>query len=98
MWGKQTRDIEVQIGASHFIVTPRSNVIGALVLADVCHVKNIHLTVFSTGCIYEYESSGEHVIGGKPFTEEDEPNFTGSFYSKTKLSLEKVFKYFVVTI
>lgn len=38
-------------------------------------------------CIYEYDD--EHSIGGKGFTEEDTPNFTGSFYSLTKGMVEK---------
>ena len=68
----------------------RSNIIGALTLADVSYLKGIHLTVFSTGCIYEYDNN-EHAIGGKPFKEEDPPNFSGSFYSGSKIALEKVF-------
>ena len=29
-------------------------------------------------------------MGGKPYTEEDEPNFSGSFYSFTKAKVEAV--------
>ena len=57
-------------------------------LADCCFLKGVHMTNFATGCIYHYDS--EHPIGGKPFTEESEPNFFGSFYSKTKAAVEKV--------
>ena len=32
----------------------------------------------------------EHSIGGKGFTEEDEANFAGSFYSFTKAKVEAV--------
>lgn len=32
--------------------TIRSNVIGTLTLADCCHIKRIHCTVFATGCTY----------------------------------------------
>ena len=39
-------------------------------------------------CIYEYDA--EHTIGGKGFTEDDPPNFTGSYYSDTKGMVEKV--------
>jgi 3,5-epimerase/4-reductase len=45
-----------------------------------------------TGCIYSYDD--EHPIGGKGFTEEDEPNFTGSFYSYTKSMTEKMCKFY----
>jgi dTDP-4-dehydrorhamnose reductase len=69
--------------------TIRTNIIGTLNLADVAYLHSIHMTNFGTGCIYEYDA--EHPMGsGKGFTEEDEPNFTGSYYSKTKILLEKL--------
>lgn len=68
--------------------TVRSNVIGTLNLADQCHELGIHCTVFATGCIYQYDEV--HPIGGKGFTEDDPPNFTGSFYSMTKGHVEPV--------
>jgi len=66
----------------------RANVIGALTLADVCWQRNI--TNFATGCIYHYDDA--HTIGGKPFTEEDKPNFDGSYYSKTKAMVETMLR------
>lgn len=49
-------------------------------LAENCRDKKIvHL---STGCIYD---------GDKNFTEEDRPNYVGSFYSITKLVAEEAF-------
>ncbi len=69
--------------------TIRTNIIGILNLADIAYLHDIHVTNFGTGCIYEYDA--EHPMGsGKGFTEEDEPNFAGSFYSKTKIMLEKL--------
>lgn len=69
--------------------TLRVNVIGTLNLADVAYCYGIHLTNISTGCIYEYDE--KHPIGsGIGFTENEEPNFDGSFYSKTKIILEKL--------
>lgn len=74
---------------THKQETLRTNVIGTLTLADVAFTYNIHLTNISTGCIYEYDIA--HPMGsGIGFTENDEPNFTGSFYSKTKIVLEKL--------
>ncbi len=68
--------------------TIRTNVIGTLNLADVAYMHNLHVTNISTGCIYEYDD--KHPMGsGIGFTEEEEPNFTGSFYSRTKIQLEK---------
>ena len=68
--------------------TIRANVLGAITLADVAYQHNIHVTVYATGCIYEYDN--DHPIGGKGFLEEDKPNFEGSFYSKTKIQTEKL--------
>jgi 3,5-epimerase/4-reductase len=66
----------------------RVNVVGMLSAADVAHKLNIHFTAIQSGCIYEYDA--EHPIGGKGFTEEDTPNFTKSFYSKTKAMCEEL--------
>lgn len=68
--------------------TVRSNVIGTLTLADQCYQLGIHCTVFATGCIYQYDE--KHPIGGPGFTEQDAPNFIGSFYSMTKGHVEPV--------
>lgn len=68
----------------------RVNVIGTLSLIDLCFLRNIHITNYATGCIYSYDE--EHPMGGKTFTEEDEPNFSGSFYSYTKAMVEKLAK------
>lgn len=68
--------------------TMRSNVIGTLNLTDCCFLKGIHVTVFATGCIYEYNDS--HPWGGPGFTETDKANFSGSFYSETKAHVEEV--------
>ncbi len=68
--------------------TMRVNFIGTLNLIDICHAQGIHLTNISTGCIYYYDEK-HPLASGKGFTEQDEPNFTGSFYSYTKVMLEK---------
>ncbi len=69
--------------------TIRVNIIGTLNLIDLSYLYNIHLTNISTGCIYQYDSkhSIENNIG---FTERDEPNFNGSFYSRSKTISEKL--------
>jgi nucleoside-diphosphate-sugar epimerase len=72
--------------------TIRSNVIGTLNLADLCFLFGIHLTVFATGCIYQYDL--DHPLGGRVgFTESDPANFDGSFYSMTKTHVEEVWPY-----
>lgn len=74
---------------THKPETIRTNVIGTLNLADIAHQMNIHVTNISTGCIYEYDE--QHAMrSGKGFTEEDEPNFNGSFYSRSKILMEKL--------
>ncbi|XP_021901871.1 bifunctional dTDP-4-dehydrorhamnose 3,5-epimerase/dTDP-4-dehydrorhamnose reductase [Carica papaya] len=72
---------------SHKVETIRTNVVGTLTLADVCRNKGLVLINYATGCIFEYDS--DHPLGsGIGFKEEDTPNFTGSFYSKTKAMVE----------
>jgi len=69
----------------------RSNVCGALNVADCALELGLHVTYYGTGCIYCYDA--EHPEGsGKGFTEEDEPNFTGSFYSFSKAHAEKLLR------
>lgn len=71
----------------HKIETLRANMIGALTLADLCAKYNVHMTNYGTGCIYEYDE--KHQLGsGIGFTEEEIPNFAGSYYSKTKIMLD----------
>ncbi|CAN6443602.1 unnamed protein product [Victoria cruziana] len=74
---------------THKTDTIRANVAGALTLADVCKENELLMMNFSTGCIYEYDSA--HPEGsGVGFREEEKPNFTGSFYSKTKAMVEEL--------
>ena len=58
--------------------TIHSNVLGPLVLLDACAKKNIYWVHLGSGCIYQGDKNGAG------FTEEDPPNFFGSFYSRTK--------------
>ena len=76
----------------HKTETIRANVIGVLNLCDVALENDVHVTNFATGCIYKYDD--EHVIGGKPFTETDDPNFGGSFYSETKSYMEMMLRHY----
>ncbi|XP_020097680.1 trifunctional UDP-glucose 4,6-dehydratase/UDP-4-keto-6-deoxy-D-glucose 3,5-epimerase/UDP-4-keto-L-rhamnose-reductase RHM1-like [Ananas comosus] len=72
---------------SHKPGTIRTNVTGTLNLADVCREYGLLMMNYATGCIFEYDD--EHPEGsGLGFKEEDKPNFTGSFYSKTKAMVE----------
>jgi len=81
--------------------TVRCNVIGTLTLADVCNQRNIHCANLATGCIFHYDhdrpmhtwdpTTHTWKNGGK-FTEESPPNFTGSWYSKTKGYVDQILK------
>lgn len=79
----------------HKMETVRTNVIGCLNMADLCATKNIHHTLFATGCIFEYDEA--HTVGGQGFTEEDTPNFHGSYYSHTKAMVEDMLKIYPTT-
>lgn len=71
--------------------TIRVNVIGTLNVADLCYMKNIHCTVYATGCIFKYDEA--HPLGsGVGFVEESTPNFAESFYSQTKGYMEPMLK------
>ncbi len=73
--------------------TIRANIIGALNLADITYMQGIHLINMGTGCIYEYDD--EHpMYGNKGFTEDDAPNFHGSFYSHTKCMLDDLLNHY----
>ncbi len=61
------------------------NINGALNLASACNLRNIYFAHVGSGCVYEGD-------GGRKngFLETDEPNFSGSFYSRTKAVSEKM--------
>lgn len=63
------------------------NTVGLINLAQACFEKNIHLTNYATGCIYEYKNSYD-----ESYSEEDEPNFSGSTYSISKIYAESMVK------
>lgn len=74
----------------------RTNVTGTFNIFDACHERNIHVMYFGTGCIYHYDDKicpldnyCQHNSNnnGKGFKETDDPNFSGSFYSKTKVNV-----------
>ena len=69
----------------------QTNVLGALNLVDVAHAHGVHVTNFTTGSIYTYDD--EHPINSsRGFTEEDTPNFRGSYYSTTQATVEDLVK------
>lgn len=69
---------------THKEETFRSNVLGPLVLKNACEKHGAQLVHLSTGCIYEGDNDG------KGWSEEDAPNYFGSFYSRSKAMAEEV--------
>jgi len=70
--------------------TLHANVTGALILAEECGLRGIYWVHLSSGCIYTGDKEGQG------FSEEDQPNFNGSFYSRTKAWAETILNEFTV--
>lgn len=68
--------------------TLRSNLTGPLVLLEECRKRGIYWVHLSSGCIYEGDK------GGGGFTEDDPPNFFGSFYSRVKGWCDQILREF----
>lgn len=73
---------------THPVETFGVNVGGSLNIASVAFEMGIKVAQLSSGCVY----TGDN--GGKGYTEEDEPNFFGSLYSRSRVSAEKLLKEF----
>ena len=74
----------------HTMETLRANVTGPLILLEETQRLGAKLVHMSSGCIYEGDN------GGEGFTEEDAPNFWGSYYARTKAWTDQVLKEFPV--
>ncbi len=74
----------------HKLETIMSNVHGPLVLLKACADRSIYWVHIGSGCTYEGTN------GGKGFTEEDPPNFSGSFYARSKAWIDQILKEFPV--
>ena len=66
------------------IETLQGNILVPTYIAIACKELNKKMVNIGSGCIY----SG--IQEGQSFTEEDVPNFEGSYYSRTKLISEKI--------
>jgi dTDP-4-dehydrorhamnose reductase len=69
-----------------------ANVTGPLVLAGECLRRGVYLVQLGSGCLYQGDK------GGEGFSEDDPPNFTGSFYARTKAWAEQALREFPVLI
>ena len=64
------------------------NVGGSVNIASVAKEFDIYMVQMSSGCVYEGDNDG------KGFTEESEPNFYGSVYSRSRICSEMTLKEF----
>ncbi len=74
----------------HKMETLTSNVVAPLILARACEELNLYMVHIGSGCVYEGYNEG------KGYSEEDTPNFEGSYYSRTKAWSERMLKDFKV--
>ncbi|KAI1634713.1 NAD(P)-binding protein [Biscogniauxia mediterranea] len=72
----------------HKIETVRSNVLGVLNVVDCCFQLGIHITHFGSACIYDRSPTNS------VFTEEDEPFYAGSWYSRSRLLSENSIRHY----
>ncbi len=70
--------------------TIQSNVTGPLVLLDACAKRGVYWLQMSSGCIYRGDN------GGKGWSETDPPNFSGSFYARSKAWIDVMLQEFPV--
>ena len=69
---------------THRFETFTGNVELPIYLAEACKNKQIKMVHLGSGCVYTGSNNG------KGFSEEDKPNFYGSFYSRTKALSEEI--------
>lgn len=75
---------------THKSETLFGNVTVPLLLARACEELELYFVHVGSGCVYTGDKDGSG------FTEEDTPNFDGSFYSRTKAWSEEILKEFDV--
>eukprot|EP00928_Gymnodinium_smaydae_P050031 TRINITY_DN33649_c0_g1_i1.p1 TRINITY_DN33649_c0_g1~~TRINITY_DN33649_c0_g1_i1.p1 ORF type:complete len:330 (-),score=71.12 TRINITY_DN33649_c0_g1_i1:219-1208(-) len=87
----------------HRVETNRANAIGTLTLADCCEILGVHMVNFATGCIFHYDEKHPLNIPRDPqtlvaldrsltFGEDEQANFNGSYYSRTKGYVEDMLR------
>jgi 3,5-epimerase/4-reductase len=74
----------------HKFETLQANLFGPMTLLRVCTELNQYWVQLGSGCIYQGDNDG------KGWSETDEPNFTGSYYSQVKAWMNDILKDFPV--
>lgn len=79
---------------SHRLETASVNITGAINVAKVASEQGNYTLQIGSGCIFDEEESAVPIKGVETYayTEEDEPNFFGSFYSQSKAVAEGALK------
>jgi len=72
----------------HPMETLTVNVNGSINIASIANEMGIKVAQLASGCVYDGDNDG------KGYTEEDEPNFFGSIYSRSRILSEKALKEF----
>ena len=62
----------------------RDNLLGPVLLSNLCKKHRIHYTYLGTGCIFKYDENHPYEKEENGFREQDLPNFFGSSYSTVK--------------
>jgi dTDP-4-dehydrorhamnose reductase len=75
---------------SHKEETISSNIVLPIIVAEAMAVLDKHWIHIGSGCVYD----GEDFF----YTEEDTPNFKGSFYSRSKLFSQEILKHYRATV
>lgn len=78
---------------AHMPETLMSNVLLPLHLLRACHDKDIMFVHLGSGCIYD-NFLGDSYDKELSWSEGDAPNFTGSYYSRTKAQVEAILNEF----
>ena len=79
-------------GPDKLAINIRENLYGPLLLAELCRKFDIHFTYIGSGCLFKYDK--EHPVGGKPFTEEDRPNYFRSSCSVVKSHTDRLLPHY----
>lgn len=74
---------------SHRDETFFSNVTVPTMMAEACKETDIYMVHIGSGCIYETKIKND-CCSDIGFSENDKPNFRGSFYSRTKIFSQKI--------
>uniref|UniRef100_A0A914XDX2 dTDP-D-glucose 4,6-dehydratase n=1 Tax=Plectus sambesii TaxID=2011161 RepID=A0A914XDX2_9BILA len=70
----------------------QDNLYAPWLLATLCRKLGVHMTYVGTGCLFSYDK--DHPIGGRGYTEDDEPNYFGNSYSVVKGYTDRVMHHF----